>query len=113
MTMSHRWDLVRCCTSLMQVLQPEACEEHFRWVIDVCRYDDNMLSKSNDRTQESSNADHVLAVAYVKGLGRAVDLEDAEKLPPNDHSDHTHPESPDRDRKNAAIPWLTNCFIAD
>ncbi|KAI4269004.1 MAG: hypothetical protein L6R38_007634 [Xanthoria sp. 2 TBL-2021] len=82
---------------------------------------DGRSSNSNGRTQGGSNADNVLADAYVKGVRGAVEwddgfkamIKDAEKPPPNNHPDPGAPESSNRDGRGAAIPWLTNGFITD
>ena len=76
-------DLFRCSTSLMQVLQPTAYEEQIRSLIDIWRFDgylpDARSSNYNGRTQGGSNADNVLADAYVKGVRGAVNWEDGYK----------------------------------
>jgi len=56
----------------MQVLQPIAYEEQVRSLIDIWRFDgylpDARSSSYDGRTQGGSNADNVLADAYVKGV---------------------------------------------
>jgi predicted alpha-1,2-mannosidase len=68
------WDLNRCSTAMWNVLQPTFYEEYVRSLIDVFRYEgympDARSSFFNGRTQGGSNADNVLADAYIKGVGR-------------------------------------------
>lgn len=76
-------DLFRCSTSLGQVLQPIAYEEQVRSLIDIWRFDgylpDARSSSYNGRTQGGSDADNVLADAYVKGVRGAVNWKDGSK----------------------------------
>ncbi len=64
----------------MHVLQPEAYEEQIRSFIDIWRHDgflpDARSSNFNGRVQGGSNADNVLADAYVKGVRGAVNWQD-------------------------------------
>ncbi|KAJ5091962.1 hypothetical protein NUU61_006832 [Penicillium alfredii] len=78
------YDLFRCSTALMQVLQQTAYEEQNRsLIIDIWRFEgylpDARSSNYNGRTQAGSNADNVLADAYVKGVRGAVNWEDGYK----------------------------------
>lgn len=70
------WDLFRCTTPLMHVLQPEAYEEQIRSFIDIWRNEgfmpDARSSNWNGRVQGGTNADNVLADAYVKGVRGAI-----------------------------------------
>ena len=90
------WDLFRCQTSLFQILQPDHYEEYIRSLIDVYRHDgwmpDARSSNFNGRSQGGSNADNVLADAYVKG---------AEVQPPNFPVDPESPESSDHEGRGA------------
>ena len=71
------WDLHRCHTALFHVIQPQAYEEFIRSLIDIWKHDgympDGRSSNFNGRTQGGSNADNVLADAFVKGLRGAID----------------------------------------
>ena len=116
------WDLFRCSTALMQVLQPVAYEEQIRSLIDIWRRDgwlpDARSSNYNGRTQGGSNADNVLADAYVKGVRGAVNWEDgysamvtdAEKVPPN-NNDPKAPDSSTKDGRGALPDWLRYGYI--
>ena len=116
------WDLFRCSTSLTQVLQPMAYEEQIRSLIDVWRHDgylpDARSSNYNGRVQGGSNADNVLADAYVKGIRSVVDwadgysamVKDAEIQPPNNH-DPQAPDSSDKEGRSALPDWLKYGYI--
>lgn len=111
------WDLFRCQTALFQVLQPTPYEEYIRSLIDVYRHvgwmPDARSSNFNGRSQGGSNADNVLADAYVKGVRGAVNwddgyaamVKDAEVVPPNDPVDPESPESSDHEGRGA-LPVL-------
>ncbi|KAK6438222.1 hypothetical protein LTR95_005583 [Oleoguttula sp. CCFEE 5521] len=75
------WDLFRCSTALVQVLQPQSYEEQLRSIIDIWRHEgwlpDGRSSNFNGRTQGGSNADNVLADAWVKGVRGQVNWTDA------------------------------------
>jgi putative alpha-1,2-mannosidase len=89
------WDTFRCTVSLLHLLQPEAYEGQIRSLIDIWRHDgylpDARSGNSNGITQGGSDADNVLADAYVKGLRGGINwtagylamVKDAEVTPPN------------------------------
>ncbi|KAL8800778.1 MAG: hypothetical protein Q9182_004942 [Xanthomendoza sp. 2 TL-2023] len=118
------WDLFRCSTPLMQILQPEAYEEQIRSLIDIWRHDgympDGRSSNSNGRTQGGSNADNILADAYVKNVRGKVKWEDgfkamvkdAEVPPPNDSPDPSSPESSSKEGRGAGLQWLTAGYVS-
>ena len=109
----------------MQVLQPIAYEEQIRSLIDIWRFDnylpDGRSSNYNGRTQGGSNADNVLADAYVKGIRGAVNwedgykamLKDAEVTPPNNNKpvDPMAPDSSTKDGRGALPDWLELGYI--
>ncbi|XHG04892.1 hypothetical protein AWENTII_008146 [Aspergillus wentii] len=117
------WDLFRCSTALMQVLQPTAYEEQIRSLIDIWRNEgympDARSSNYNGRTQGGSNADNILADAYVKGVRGAVNwddgykamVKDAEVAPPNDPVDPMAPDSSTKQGRSALPDWLSLGFI--
>ncbi|KAF9629758.1 hypothetical protein BFW01_g10961 [Lasiodiplodia theobromae] len=113
------WDLFRCTTPLMHVLQPEAYEEQIRSFIDIWRNEgfmpDARSSNWNGRVQGGTNADNVLADAYVKGVrgainwdaGYAAMLTDAEKVPANSNDPSTAPDVSSTKEGRGALPdWL-------
>ncbi|QGA17823.1 hypothetical protein EYB26_005499 [Talaromyces marneffei] len=118
------WDLFRCGTSLMQILQPTAYEEQIRSLIDIYRHEgympDARSSNYNGRTQGGSNADNVLADAYVKGVRGAVNwtdgyaamVKDAEVTPPNTvPPDPMAPDSSTKEGRGALPDWKEYGFI--
>ncbi|KAL9106849.1 MAG: hypothetical protein Q9227_008182 [Pyrenula ochraceoflavens] len=117
------WDLHRCTTSLLQVLQPVTYEEYIRSLIDVYRHDgwmpDGRSSNFNGRSQGGSNADNVLADAYVKGVRGAVNwgdgyaamVKDAEVQPPNSPLDPEAPDSSTHDGRGALPDWKQYGYI--
>jgi putative alpha-1,2-mannosidase len=74
------WDTFRCSTALLHILQPTVYEEQIRSLIDIWRFGgylpDGRSSNFNGRTQGGSNADNVLADAYVKGVHGQVNWDD-------------------------------------
>ena len=106
----------------MQILQPVAYEEEIRSLIDIWRHDgympDARSSNYNGRSQGGSNADNVLADAYVKGVRGAVDwadgysamVKDAEVQPPN-NNDPQAPDSSDKEGRGALPDWLKYGYI--
>ncbi|EKG15446.1 Six-hairpin glycosidase-like protein [Macrophomina phaseolina MS6] len=118
------WDLFRCTTPLMHILQPEAYEEQIRSFIDIWRHDgfmpDARSSNWNGRVQGGTNADNVLADAYVKGVRGAIDWEDgytamvtdAETVPANSYDPSTAPDVSSTKEGRGALPdWLKYGWI--
>ena len=117
------WDLFRCSTALLQVLRPDVYEEHIRSLIDIWRFEgylpDARSSNYNGRTQGGSNADNVLADAYVKGVrgqvnwndGYAAMVKDAEVTPVNSDPDPQAPDSSTKEGRGALPDWLAYGFI--
>lgn len=107
----------------MQVLQPTAYEEQIRSLIDIWRHDgylpDARSSNYNGRSQGGSNADNVLADAYVKGVRGSVNWEDgykamvkdAEVTPPNNPVDPLAPDSSTHDGRGALPDWISLGYI--
>lgn len=116
------WDTHRCHTSLFQILKPTAYEEFIRSLIDIWRHDgfmpDARSSNFNGRVQGGSNADNVLADAYVKGVRGAVNWTDgflamqtdAEVVPPNNF-DPKAPDSSTKEGRGALPDWLQYGYI--
>ncbi|KAK7567492.1 putative alpha-1,2-mannosidase [Phyllosticta citricarpa] len=118
------WDLFRCTTPLMHILQPEAYEEQIRSFIDIWRHDgflpDARSSNYNGRVQGGSNADNVLADAYVKGVRGQVDwfdgieamLADAKMVPAPSYDPLTAPDISSTKEGRGALPdWLKYGYI--
>jgi predicted alpha-1,2-mannosidase len=116
------WDTHRCHTPLFQIIQPTAYEELIRSLIDIWRHDgfvpDARSSNFNGRVQGGSNADNVLADAYVKGVRGAIKWEDgflamqtdAEKVPANNF-DPKAPDSSTKEGRGALPDWLKYGWI--
>lgn len=115
------WDLFRCSTSMWQVFQPKAYSEIIRSLVDIWRHQgflpDARSSEYTGRTQGGSNADNVLADAFVKGV-QGVDWEDAfeamrtnaEVVPPN-NNDSWAPDSSTKEGRGALPDWLSLGYI--
>jgi predicted alpha-1,2-mannosidase len=119
---STLWDTHRCHTALFHILQPTAYEEFIRSLIDIWRHDgfmpDARSSNYNGRVQGGSNADNVLADAYIKGVRGAINWEDgfaamrtdAEVVPPNNF-DPKAPDSSTKEGRGALPDWLEHGYI--
>lgn len=115
------WDLSRCTTPLLHILQPAHYTGLIRSLIDTWRHagfmPDGRSSLANGATQGGSNADNVLADAYVKGVSRVRDdginwtdglaamLTDAEVEPPNRDGDPRDWSSSTREGRGALRDW--------
>lgn len=116
------WDTFRCTTALFHVLLPEAYSEFIRSLIDIWKHDgfmpDARSSFFNGAVQGGSNADNVLADAYVKGvrggidwnLGYAAMVTDAEVVPPN-NNDPRDPSSSTKEGRGAVRDWVERGYI--
>jgi predicted alpha-1,2-mannosidase len=116
------WDTHRCHTALFHIVQPEAYEEFIRSLIDIWRHDgfmpDARSSNFNGRVQGGSNADNVLADAYVKGIRGNINWEDgysamrtdAEVVPSNNF-DPKAPDSSTKEGRGALPDWLQYGYI--
>jgi predicted alpha-1,2-mannosidase len=116
------WDTHRCQTSLFHIVQPSAYGQFIRSLIDIWRHDgfmpDARSSNFNGRVQGGSNADNVLADAFVKGVRRAINWEDgfaamktdAEAVPANNF-DAKAPDSSTKEGRGALPDWLQYGYI--
>lgn len=116
------WDTHRCHTALFHILQPRAYEEFIRSLIDIWRHDgfmpDARSSNFNGRVQGGSNADNVLADAFIKGVRGAINWQDgfaamqtdAEVVPPNNF-DPKAPDSSTKEGRGALPDWLQYGYI--
>lgn len=116
------WDLHRCTTALVHILQPTMYEGYIRSLIDVWRHvgfmPDARSSNFNGVSQGGSNADNVLADAYVKGVRGAVNWEDgfaamvtdAEVVPPPNH-DSRDPTASTAQGRGSLPDWLNFGFL--
>ena len=116
------WDLNRCSTALWHVLQPTFYEEYIRSLIDIFRNEgympDARSSFFNGRSQGGSNADNVLADAYVKGVRGKVNwtegyqamVKDAEVQPPPNYDPQAN-DSSTKEGRGALPDWKDYGFI--
>lgn len=116
------WDLFRCSTPLWQVLQPKPYEEIIRSLVDIWGHEsflpDGRSSQFTGRTQGGSNAENVLADAYVKGVRGDVNWEDAFKamktdaeVVPLNNNDPIAPDSSTKEGRGALPDWLSLGYI--
>ncbi|KAK2612709.1 hypothetical protein QQS21_001326 [Conoideocrella luteorostrata] len=116
------WDIYRCTTALLHVLQPTYYEELLRSMIDIFRHQgwvsDARSSFSNGAVQGGTNGDNVFADAYVKGVRGKVNWNDAfaamvknaEVEPPNNH-DSRDPTGGTAEGRSALPDWLKYGYI--
>lgn len=106
----------------MHILMPDRYEDFIRSLIDTWRHDgympDGRSSNFNGRVQGGTNADNVLADAYVKGVREGINWEDgykamvkdAEVTPVNNH-DHMAGDSSTKEGRGALPDWLEKGYI--
>ncbi|KAI1182295.1 glycoside hydrolase family 92 protein [Nemania serpens] len=116
------WDTFRSGTPLLHILQPTVYEEFIRSLIDIWRFEgfmpDARSSFFNGATQGGSNADNVLADAYVKRVRGAINWEDgfaamltdAETVPPN-NGDPRDTSSSTKEGRGALPDWIEHGYI--
>ncbi|KAF2116762.1 glycosyl hydrolase [Lophiotrema nucula] len=117
------WDTFRNTVCLYLLIQPEAYEGQIRALIDIWRYEgympDGRSGNYNGLVQGGSNADNVLADAYVKGLrgainwndGYAAMVKDAEVLPYNTYS-FDDPTGSVKEGRGALYDWLPLGYVS-
>ena len=115
------WDLHRCSLAMTQLITPTSHAEQMQSLVNIWKYEgwmpDARSSNENGETQGGSNADNVLADAYVKGV-QGVDWEqayqamkkDATVTPPN-NMDPRAPDSSTREGRGALPDWLSLGYI--
>ncbi|KAF2856655.1 glycoside hydrolase family 92 protein [Plenodomus tracheiphilus IPT5] len=116
------WDTHRCHTSLFHIVHPTAYEEFLRSLIDIWRHDgfmpDARSSNYNGRVQGGSNADNVLADAFIKNVWGAINWTDgfaamqtnAQVVPPNNF-DPKASDSSTKEGRGALPDWLELGYI--
>ena len=117
------WDTFRCLNSLYLLLEPEIEEAIVRTLIDVWRHErfmpDARSSNYNGRVQGGSNADNILADAYVKGLLGGINWTDAyaamktdAEVVPYDNFDPEDLNAGSTKEGRGALPdWLKYGFV--
>ncbi|KAL6240098.1 hypothetical protein BDW75DRAFT_235927 [Aspergillus navahoensis] len=117
------WDIFRCTVSFYHIFQPVYYESMIRGLIDIWRHQgflpDGRSGNWNGLVQGGSNADNVLADAYVKGLrgainwtdGYAAMKTDAEVVPYNTH-DPTDFTASTKEGRGALVDWLELGYVS-
>ncbi|KAL4921840.1 glycosyl hydrolase family 92-domain-containing protein [Aspergillus aurantiobrunneus] len=117
------WDIFRCTVSFYHIFQPVYYESMIRGLIDVWRHQgflpDGRSGNWNGLVQGGSNADNVLADAYVKGLRGAVNWTDgyaamktnAEVVPHNTH-DPLDFSASTKEGRGALADWLELGYVS-
>ncbi|EEP78043.1 conserved hypothetical protein [Uncinocarpus reesii 1704] len=111
------WDTFRCLNSLYLLLEPKRATEIIRSLIDIWRFErfmpDGRSGNSNGRVQGGSNADNVLADAYVKGLRAGINWTDGylamktdAETEPYNNFDVADPSGSTKEGRGALPDWL-------
>ncbi|KAK5137294.1 hypothetical protein LTR08_000264 [Meristemomyces frigidus] len=116
------WDIFRCTVSLYHLIQPSYYQGMIRSLIDIWRFEgfmpDGRSGNYNGLVQGGSNADNVLADAYVKGLpginwtaGYQAMVKDAEVVPYNTFS-YTDFTASVKEGRGALSDWLALGYVS-
>ncbi|KAL3463002.1 glycosyl hydrolase family 92-domain-containing protein [Aspergillus heterothallicus] len=133
------WDIFRCTVSFYHIFQPTYYESMIRGLIDIWRQvyisstkviatnyprhqgflPDGRSGNWNGLVQGGSNADNVLADAYVKGLRGSINWTDgyaamktnAEKVPYNTY-DPTDFSASTKEGRGALVDWLELGYVS-
>lgn len=117
------WDIFRCTTTLYHIIQPSYYEGMIRALIDIWRYEgympDGRSGNYNGLVQGGSDADNILADAYVRGLRGDVNwtagfqamLKDAEVTPYNTFS-MDDPTSSVKEGRGALYDWIPLGYVS-
>lgn len=117
------WDIFRCTTTLYHIIQPAYYEEMIRSLIDIWRFEgympDGRSGNYNGLVQGGSDADNILADAYVRGLrgninwtaGYQAMVKDAEVQPYNTFS-LTDPSASVKEGRGALYDWIPLGYVS-
>ncbi|KAI9043747.1 uncharacterized protein KD926_003098 [Aspergillus affinis] len=117
------WDIFRCTVSFYHIFQPVYYESMIRGLIDIWRnggfLPDGRSGNWNGLVQGGSDADNMLADAYVKGLrgginwsdGYAAMKTDAEIVPENTF-DATDTSASTKEGRGALKDWLQLGYVS-
>ncbi|KAK4540994.1 hypothetical protein LTR36_008363 [Oleoguttula mirabilis] len=116
------WDIFRCTVSLYHLIQPSYYQGMIRALIDIWRWEgfmpDGRSGNYNGLVQGGSNADNVLADAYVKGLpginwtaAYQAMLKDAEVVPYNTFS-YTDFTASVKEGRGAVYDWIPLGYVS-
>ena len=116
------WDIFRCTVSMYHLIQPTYYQSMLRAIIDIWKYEgylpDARSGNFNGIVQGGSNADNVLADAYVKKLGginwteayQAM-VKDAEVVPDNTFN-QVDPSNGIQQGRGALYDWLPLGYVS-
>ncbi|KMQ41930.1 putative Alpha-1,2-mannosidase [Trichophyton rubrum] len=116
------WDTFRCLNSFYLLTKPQFAAETIRSLIDIWRFErfmpDGRSGNANGRVQGGSNADNILADAYVKGLQKGVNWTDgylamrtdAEVVPYNNFGPADLTGST-KEGRGALLDWLQYGYV--
>ncbi|CAE6504740.1 unnamed protein product [Rhizoctonia solani] len=118
------WDIFRCTTPFYHLVYTNRYVDMLRSVIDTWRFDgylpDGRSGNQNGRTQGGSNADNVLADAYIKGLNKvkSINWKDAYKavqkdadIVPRRNIDFNAFDGGTKEGRNALPDWISLGYI--
>ncbi|KAB8070251.1 glycosyl hydrolase [Aspergillus leporis] len=117
------WDIFRCTISFYHIFQPTYYESMIRGMIDIWRHQgflpDGRSGNWNGLVQGGSDADNMLADAYVKGLrgainwtdGYAAMKTDAEVIPYNTY-DPTDFTASTKEGRGALGDWIELGYVS-
>ncbi|CAE6499056.1 unnamed protein product [Rhizoctonia solani] len=118
------WDIFRCTTPFYHLVYTNRYVGMLRSIIDTWRFDgylpDGRSGNQNGRTQGGSNADNVLADAYVKGLNKvkSINWKDAYKavqkdaeVTPRRNIDFNAFDGGTKEGRNALPDWVSLGYI--
>lgn len=116
------WDTFRCLNSLYLLISTDRAVGIIRSLIDIWRHErfmpDGRSGNSNGQVQGGSNADNVLADAFVKGLQSGINWTDGylamktdAELTPYNTYDTGDPISSTKEGRGALPDWLEYGFL--
>lgn len=107
------WDTFRSQWPLLTLIAPDRSRDMLHSLIDIYRHDgwlpDGRSGNVNGRTQGGSNADVVIADAFVKGL-RGIDYQTALKAVLKDAN--VSPDDPQKEGRGGLPNYLTEGYIS-
>ncbi|KAF8610255.1 hypothetical protein BDV93DRAFT_517408 [Ceratobasidium sp. AG-I] len=118
------WDIFRCTTPFYHLVYTNRYVDMLRSLIDTWRFDgylpDGRSGNQNGRTQGGSDADNVLADAYIKGLDKvkSINWQDAYKavqkdadVTPRRNIDFNAFDGGTKEGRNALPDWISLGYI--
>jgi len=116
------WDTFRCLHALTTLILPNRQIGIVRALIDIWRFErfmpDGRSHNNNGRVQGGSNADNVLADAYVKGLQGGINWTDGylamktnAELQPYNNFDFEDPSGSTKEGRGGLQDWLKYGYV--